>query len=174
MAAFTSTVSPTNQLGFVKVDTSATTNSTWIIYAKTTNILVQVGVNIVSKLDFVYISYTATDGKNGILSLNFTTGNVVSIYNLNNSLSNFRVKTHNSVLMGYYTECCDSLLRFYYDFSTNPGAVCFDSKPTGTCFIQKMCLILLKHSTCIEVNITVQSLTDFLYVNEIGSLTSKE
>lgn len=101
-------------------------------YAKITNILILEEINIANSEDLVYISFTSADGSTGILSLNFSTGNIISVYDLNNNLSSLSLRVYNSALYGYYAECCTTFYRFYYDFSTNPNMICFDSKPTGT------------------------------------------
>lgn len=84
-----------------------------------------------SKLDLVYISYSTPGGKAGILALNFTTGSINSIYNLNNNISNFKIRAYSSALQGYYTECCDVFYKFHYDFLLKPKLVCLDNEPVG-------------------------------------------
>lgn len=89
---------------------------------------------MVNLQDLVYISYTASEGTTGILSMNFTTGNIISVYNLNANLNNLSLKIYSPALYLYYSDCCSTFYRLYYNFSTKPTSVCIDAVPTGISF----------------------------------------
>ena len=128
---FKDTPGNTNSLGFARVDTTKNTNATATIYVKLTDLEFSGTIQFVNDLDTVFISYVSLIGETKILSLEFSTGNILNVYNFRQDLGPLRMQFSGSIMYPLYSNCCTTYNKLYYDIYNNPTKICAsDAKPT--------------------------------------------
>ena len=95
----------TDKLGFARLDLSQNTNSSARIYSKLTDITYTGVTKFVNDNEKVFISYQSMTGKTEILSLNYTSGNVLNKYSFNQLLGDLRMHISSSIMHGFYSQC---------------------------------------------------------------------
>lgn len=133
LVVFKDTPGNTNSLGFAKIDTTKNTNATATIYVKLTDFDFSGTIQFVNDLDTVFISYVSLIGETKILSLEYSTGNVLNEYNFKQDLGSLRMRFSGSIMYLLYSKCCNTYNKLYYDIYNNPTKMCTsDAMPMVT------------------------------------------
>lgn len=126
----------TNYIGFTKVDSTKSANTTWVIYSKEINLTTNGEVYLANDGDTIYISYKTMAGFTEMLSISYSTGSVLNLYQFNQYIGALRLRVISSAIYGYYAAWCTTINRLYYDPINTPQYI-WSSTPDVTVVLGK-------------------------------------